>query len=101
MKTARQEARIDIEAKQRQRHDSNSILDYGQWKHQQNEDNNLPRSSEVQVRGQQAGDQQREARSNATAFSSDLDADARHGNYKALFQRGHANQIEEQIRDLS
>src|SRR5579862_7938962 len=34
MKTARQEAWIDIEAKQRQRYDSNSILDYGQWKHQ-------------------------------------------------------------------
>ena len=34
MKAARQEAWIDIEAKQRQRYDSNSILDYGQWKHQ-------------------------------------------------------------------
>jgi hypothetical protein len=34
MEAARQEAWIDIEAKQRQRYDSNSILDYGQWKHQ-------------------------------------------------------------------
>ena len=34
MKASRQEAWIDVEAKQRQRYDSNSILDYGQWKHQ-------------------------------------------------------------------
>ena len=34
MKAARQETWIDVEAKQRQRYDSNSILDYGQWKHQ-------------------------------------------------------------------
>jgi hypothetical protein len=34
MKATRQETWIDVEAKQRQRYDSNSILDYGQWKHQ-------------------------------------------------------------------
>ena len=34
MKAARQETRINVKAKQRQRYDSNSILDYGQRKNQ-------------------------------------------------------------------
>jgi len=34
MKTAGQETWIDVETKQRQRYDSNSVLDYGQRKHQ-------------------------------------------------------------------
>ena len=59
MKAARKETRINIEAQQRQRYDTNSILDHRQRNHQYNEYNNLPRGSEVQMRRQQAGDQQR------------------------------------------
>src|SRR5437879_6277556 len=77
METAREKTRIDINRKQSQGHNSNSVLDDEQREGDQGQGSFLPRGPEKEVAGQQTRDHQGHTRANPAAFLRDHDSDPR------------------------
>ena len=92
-----QKARVEINAEQRQSDDADSVLDYDERKDQPKEHNDLPRRSKVEVRGENAGNEERNARPNSATFGRYLDCHAGKRQHKALTKNRHAEEIKEAV----
>src|SRR6267143_3835091 len=100
METAREKARIDINRKQRQGHNPNSVLDDDQRQRGQGQDGLRPRGPEEEVAGQQTHDQQGHTGANPAAFFGDLDGDSGQRKDEPGPKNGNAQQLEPSIGEL-
>ena len=94
VKAARQKARIHINTEESQSNDSNSVFDERQGERQQDKQELLPRRPQKQVRGEQARNEQSDARADSAALRGHFDRNAGHSEEKPLTKDGDAHSAE-------
>src|SRR5271163_2602815 len=95
MEPAMKKSRVHVNSQARNRHNSHGILEYDYRNSKEAEENLSPGGFQQDMTGENAGDEQSQARANATAFLCDLDLYTRQQELEALPKDGYAQQFKQ------